>query len=97
LRGECPRCHADVLVVDVQGTDVVVEPAEVIPEAPCPQCRQVDGRGHARSDCLRCGKSGRIGEPLPLRGVAVNFESGHGRVFEGEAFESEAVYHFHSC
>lgn len=97
FRGECPRCGLAVLALDVAGVEVVVDVAEVLEAFPCPSCLQVANRGHERSECDRCGKTGWIGEPLPLRGVAVDYDAGRARLFTGTRHEGEAVYVFHSC
>lgn len=100
FRGDCPRCGIEVLAVDVAGREVVVDVAEVLEAFPCPSCGQVSGRGHRRSGCDRCGLTGWIGEPLPLRGVAIDYDrGGRGRVFarvRGRT-DGEAVYVFHTC
>lgn len=96
FRGACPGCGCRVLAVEVDGAEVVVEVAEVLEAFPCPSCAQVARMGHARSECRRCGMSGWIGEPLPLRGVAVD-AVGRARRFDGRRFEGEAVHVFHAC
>lgn len=85
-------------VVDHLGrvVEVVVEPEEVLEAFECPSCAQVANRGHERSDCARCGKSGTIGEGLPLRGIAVD-AAGCARLFTGGREEGEAVHPFHAC
>jgi hypothetical protein len=96
FRGACPSCGRRVLALEVDGAEVVVEVAEVLEAFPCPLCAKVAGMGHERSECPRCALSGWIGEPLPLRGVAVDAR-GHARLFDGRRFEGEAVHPFHSC
>lgn len=96
-RGSCPGCGAEVLALELDGLEVVVDLDEVLEEFVCPACAQVAGRGHVRSDCPRCSKTGYIGEPLPLRGVAVNYDTGTVRLFTGERQEGEAVYVYHGC
>lgn len=102
FRGDCPTCtgHDDegveVLVVDVAGVDVVVEIAEVLETFPCPQCAQVQAKGHTRGVCWRCGNSGVVGEELPGFGVAVDAD-GRARYFTGGRGEGEAVYVEHVC
>ena len=96
FRGLCPRCGGEVLAIDVNGREVVVDVAEVLETFPCPLCAQVAARGHRRSDCPRCYLTGWIGEPLPLRGVAVD-PAGRGRSYRGERLPGEAVHVFHTC
>lgn len=96
--GSCPRCGADVLSITMvaDGHEEVVDPVEVLPEHLCPSCDQVRGRGHARSGCTRCGDTGMLGEPFPLRGIRVD-EVGRGRPFTGKRSDGEAVHVLHSC
>lgn len=96
FRGLCPRCGEEVLAIDVNGREVVVDIPEVLAVFPCPLCAQVAGRGHVRSDCARCHRTGWIGEPLPLRGVALD-AAGRGRSYRGARVEGEAVHVFHTC
>lgn len=100
FRGDCPRCGVDVLAVELaDGAEVVVDVAEVLESFPCPQCAQVAGRGHERSDCDRCGKTGLIGEDLPLTGIAID-PAGRARVYrrsEGRPQDGEAIHLRHVC
>lgn len=97
-RGDCPRCGADVLAVELDGREVVVDVSEVLESFRCPNCAQVAARGHRRSGCVRCGGTGWIGEALPLRGVLVD-DVGHARLYRRgrKRTEGEAVYVFHVC
>jgi predicted RNA-binding Zn-ribbon protein involved in translation (DUF1610 family) len=97
FRGACPRCHGEVLVVELDGEDVALEVAEVVEVFECPLCSGVQARGQARGqECYRCRDSGWVGEPLPRLGVAIS-EAGVVRVFDGWRVEGEGVYVFHSC
>jgi ribosomal protein S27AE len=96
FRGACRSCGRRVLAVDVDGREVVVEVAEVLEAFRCPVCAKVAAMGHTRSECPRCGLTGWIGVPLPLRGVAVD-AMGHARLFEGRRSAGEAVHALHAC
>lgn len=97
VRGCCVVCQSEVLTLTVDGRPVVVEAAEVLPEHPCPSCEQSMARGQGRSECSRCGLSGVIGEPVPLRGVALA-EDGSAREYRRRSFRAgEAAHAFHSC
>lgn len=87
-----------MLVVMVQGVDVVAEFDEVLEQFPCPQCSQVAEMGHDRGRCVRCGNAGVVGEPLPVFGVAVD-AVGRARYFTGSrvAGNGEAVHREHVC
>lgn len=102
FRGECPGCGDRVLAVTLGGREVVLEVAEVLERHRCPQCAQVEAKGHRRSECSRCGLSGWIGEPLPQssdgRPVAVALDPrGWARWFYGARVEGEAVHLLHDC
>lgn len=102
FRGECPSCGTRVLAVEMQGREVVVEVTELLERFPCPQCAQVEAKGHERSECSRCGLSGWIGDPLPQsrdgRPVAVALDPrGWARAFFGARVEGEAIHPFHDC
>lgn len=97
FRGDCPRCWEEVLVVEVAGADVVVEVMEVLETFACPQCQQVELKGHERGLCLRCGNTGIVGERLPPFGVALGAD-GHARYFTGgRPAEGEGLYVEHLC
>lgn len=102
FRGECPKCAdvfdepVEVLVVEVAGVDVVVELAEILEIFPCPQCAQVEAKGHTRGVCWRCENTGIVGVELPPFGVAVDAD-GTARYFTGSRGEGEAVYVEHVC
>lgn len=98
FRGACPSCSADVLIVELaDGHDVVLEPREVMPRHRCPICAQIEDKGHRRSDCVRCGLTGYLGERLPdVGGVRVDGE-GVGRAYRGRRGEYEAVHRRHVC
>src|SRR4051812_8825075 len=97
LRGSCPSCGDRVLIVELAGREVVVEVAEVLERHRCPQCAQVEAKGHTRAECGRCGLEGWIGEPLPAStngrpvGVALD-PRGWARPFYGARVEGEAVH-----
>jgi hypothetical protein len=80
----------------LDGSTVVVETTEVLPRHRCPQCEQVANRGHRRSYCLRCKGAGYLGEPLPLRGIALD-EDGRARRFRRVLHEGECVHRLHAC
>lgn len=94
--GVCPVCREDVLVVEIDGVDVVAELGEVLEVFRCPVCSQVEAKSHARGRCLRCGNTGRIGEPLPEFGVRVG-ERGAAAYFHGSRVVGEAVHRVHLC
>lgn len=97
FRGDCPRCWAEVLVVEIRGADVVVEVDEVLETFTCPQCRSVASHGGERGLCLRCDNTGSVGEPLPPFGVAVDAD-GVARYFVGgRPAEGEGIYAEHLC
>lgn len=85
-----------MLAIELDGGEVVVELAEVLPEHRCPQCEQVANRGHRRSQCPRCGGSRTLGEPLPIIGVAVD-EFGRARRYRRRLREGEAAHRLHTC
>jgi hypothetical protein len=72
--GTCRVCSGLVLVVELEGgRDVAVEPAELLEWHPCPLCAAILSRGHKpKPACLRCGGTGRIREPLPDFGIALD-------------------------
>lgn len=93
---ECPVCTEPVLVVEVQGRDVVADAVEVLARFRCPDCSQVAQMGHRRSWCLRCDDTGYVGEALPAFGVALD-ELGGARWFNGDRGPGEAVHRLHVC
>jgi hypothetical protein len=96
FRGSCPRCSAEIVVVELGGEDVALEVREVLEVFACPQCSQVSQKGHTRVRCWRCSDTGWVGVPLPPRGVAIS-EAGGVRAFDGWRLEGEAVYVPHRC
>lgn len=101
FRAQCDRCGADVVLVELVadgGTEevAVVELGEVLEAGPCPLCAQVEGRGHERGHCWRCGGSRVVGEVLPAHGVAID-ESGRGRRLRGRPRRGEGVHRVHVC
>lgn len=93
----CPVCRAEVLQVWCAGREVVVEVREVLPAHDCVACRQVALRGHIRSSCDRCHMTGIVGEPVPLRGVALD-EDGRAREYRKRQFRrGECVLRYHAC
>lgn len=99
VRGACPGCGEEVLVVELvlTGRDVVLDPAEVLPTSPCPLCRSVESSGRdAGAWCWRCGGTRVVGEPLPEPGVCID-QHGHARSFRGFRRKGEAVHRPHRC
>lgn len=92
----CPCCGEVVLVVQVDGHEVLVRAEEVVEEFDCPSCAQVANMGHQRHDCSRCSMSGKLGEPLPWRGIKVAAD-GLATEYAGWREEGEAVHPFHAC
>jgi endogenous inhibitor of DNA gyrase (YacG/DUF329 family) len=110
FRGQCPICTEDVVVVEIDGHDVVLETMEILETIRCPRCAsnvaqgklggQVEARqfgGLSRSKpCWRCGNTRQVGEDLPSVGVAVD-QAGQARLFTGHRFEGEAIHVPHVC
>jgi hypothetical protein len=101
FRGECPACGQDVVVVRMDGEDVVLEVLEVLPAMRCPRCAGNVAQGRLGSDprskpCWRCGDTRVVGQDAPSVGVAVG-EAGRARLFTGEWRRGDAVHLLHSC
>jgi DNA-directed RNA polymerase subunit RPC12/RpoP len=103
FRGDCARCGADVVVVWLDGEDVVLEVEEVLPLMRCPRCAHNVAQGHLGNDerkrargCARCGDRRVIGREVPVSGVAMA-EDGSVRAFTGQWRRSEAVLVPHEC
>jgi hypothetical protein len=101
FRGECPACGLDVVVVRMDGQDIVLELVEVLPSMRCPRCAGNVAQGRLGSDprskpCWRCGGTRIVGQDVPSVGVAVS-ESGGARLFSGEWRKGEAVHVLHVC
>jgi ribosomal protein S27AE len=86
-----------VLALDVDGRELVVEVAEVLPQFVCPSCAKIAAMGHRRSQCPRCGLTGWLGEPLPAVGVALD-AAGRARWFTIESGREagEAIHRLHA-
>ena len=98
MLGDCPRCSAEVLIVELaDGRDVVLDPAEVLARFRCPDCDQVAARGHVRSGCLRCRLTGWIGERLPDVGAVRVDALGVGRHYRGRRTVGDAIHRVHVC
>lgn len=97
--GTCPLCHAAVLIVLVGDEPVPVELGEVLPSHRCPECADIEGRGHSRrSHCYRCQNTGWLGNATPPYAVAVA-EDGSAREWErGTPLRrGEGLYLPHVC
>lgn len=101
FRGACPACAQDVVVVRLDGHDVVLETAEVLPAMRCPRCASNVAQGKLGLDprakpCWRCGGTRVVGQDVPSVGVALG-EGGRARLFTGEWRRGESVHILHSC
>lgn len=95
MRQRCARCDELVIVVDVRGTEVIVDADEL--EAPPLRCPQCGGRRRAEP-CSRCDGTGTVGEPIPVQAIAIN-EFGLARRWTRHRprHGGEALYREHVC